>query len=246
MNVRVVIPSKSRVDDCKHALTLFPDALVVVNAEQKELYEKLGCDLLAHPMDVSGIGPLKNWILDNVPDECLLIIDDDVRLLRVSVGRETRSEVIRDPRDIRRVVENAAICARGIGTPVFGFDQSGGDTRKVNPAHPFRLASWVGAQVGIIGRELRFDANLRVRADIDFSLNCLLNKRIVFQDTRFAFVHAPRFTYRGGNALSRSGDRNQKELDYLKKKWGSAIEFRDTATTMRIILQVKRRAGQKG
>ncbi|CAG0948019.1 hypothetical protein ANRL1_04832 [Anaerolineae bacterium] len=243
--MRIVIPSKNRVDDCAHALTLFPDALVVVNEEQLDLYKRLGCELLGHPRTLAGIGPLKNWIMDNVPDETLFIIDDDVKLLRVAVGRETRSEVIRDPQDIRQIVENAAEVARGIGAPVFGFDQTGGDTRKFNPAHPFRLSGWVGAQVGIVGRAIRYDPNLRVRADIDFCLTALLTKRIIFQDTRFSFVHQPRFTYRGGNALSRSGERNKQELAYLKTKWGDVIRFRRTDTTLRILVKVKRRADQK-
>ena len=246
MSVRIVIPSKSRVAECRRALQLLPDALVVVSEDQRELYKPLGVEVLAHPATISGIGPLKNWIMDNVPDETLFIIDDDVKWVRVPVGRETKSEIIRDPASVRQIIENAAIIAKGMGAPVFGFDQSGGDTRKFNPAHPFRLSGWVGAQMGIVGRAIRYDPNLRIRADIDFCLTALLQARIIFQDTRFSFIHEPRFTYRGGNSALRSGDRNQQELVYLKNKWGKVISLKETATTLRIVTHVKRRAMQKG
>lgn len=244
--MRVVIPSKSRVKECATALALFPDATVVINAEQENLYKPLGCELLMHPPSLSGIGPLKNWILDNIPDETVFVVDDDVRWMRVAVGRETKSDILRDPQDIRQIIENAAEIARGIGAPVFGFDQTGGDTRKNTPANPFRLCGWVGAAMGIVGRDLRFDPNLHIRADIDFCLSALLKRRIIFQDTRFSFIHESRFTHPGGNSLIRSGERNRQELKYLKEKWGTALEFKQTATTLRVVVKVKRRVDQKG
>lgn len=243
--MRVVIPSKSRVKECAIALTLFPDALVVVNEEQLHLYKPLGCELLAHPASLFGIGPLKTWILDHIADETVFFVDDDVKWVRVAVGRETRADVIRDPGDVRQIIENAAEIARGIGAPVFGFDQTGGDTRKFASGNPFRLSGWVGAAMGIIGRDIRFDPNLYIRADIDFCLSAMLKRRIIFQDTRFSFIHQSRFTYHGGNSLSRSGERNRHELQYLKRKWGSALEFKQTATTLRVIVRVKRKTDSK-
>lgn len=240
--MRVVIPSKDRVEDCRTALTLFPDALVVVREDQREMYQPLGVELLCHPMSIGGIAPLKNWIMDNVQDETLFLVDDDVYAVRSPVGHPTKSHVIKDPVAIRQFIENAERIARALGTPVFGFDQTGGDVRKFRPQDPVGLAGWVGAAMGIIGRNLRYDPNLRIRADIDFCLQAQLKYRTIVCDRRFSFIHRPRFTYRGGNAATRSQDRNQQEIQYLQNKWGPWLSVKDAATTIRLVVNVERRA----
>lgn len=241
MGIRIIIPSKSRVEDCRIALTLFPQATVVVNEEQAPQYEVLGVPLLAHPRELWGIGPLKNWILDHVPDEELFIVDDDVYQVRSPVGSPTKSHVIKDPETIRLFIENTAEIARGIGAPVFGFDQTGGDTRKFRPQDPLGFSGWVGAAMGIIGRKIRFDPELRIRADIDFCLTAQLRQRVIVIDKRFSFIHRKRWSYPGGNTQSRSGKRNQVELAYLQAKWGKWITVTNSATTTRIVVNVERK-----
>ena len=125
---------------------------------------------------------------------------------------------------------NAARCARVLGTPVFGFSQNGADVRKFRPQDPFVLATWIGGAIGIVGRELRYDPELRQRADVDFCLQALLKYRCVFMDNRFAFVHQ-RFNNTGGNAHQRSAERNTYELAYLKQKWGKWLKIRQAKGT---------------
>lgn len=240
--MKIIIPSKDRVDDCRTALTLFPTATVVVREDQQAMYRVLGVPLLAHPAHVRGIGPLKNWILENVPDETLVLVDDDVHDMRSPVGHPTKSHCIRDPQTIREILENAEAMARGAGARVFGFDQTGGDVRKFRPQDPIGLSGWVGAVMGIIGRDLRFDPNLLIRADIDFCLQSQLKHRVIVCDRRFGFIHRPRFTHRGGNAETRSGQRNKLEIAYLQKKWGQWLSVKNAATTVRLIVNVDRRA----
>lgn len=239
--MQVIIPSKSRVEDCRRALALFPDAIVVVNETQEALYRPLGVRLVCHPADLFGIGPLKNWILDNIEARELLLVDDDVYQVRSPVGEPTKSHVIRDPQVIRELVENTAAIARGVGAPVFGFDQAGGDTRKYKPQDPIKFSGWVGAVMGIMGRSVRFDPELKIRADIDFCLSAQLTHRVIVVDGRYSFIHRKRWTYPGGNSQSRSGKRNQAELAYLQRKWGKWITVQNSATTTRVVVNVERR-----
>lgn len=238
--MQVVIPSKSRPTECQHALTLFPGAIVVVNEEQLDLYRDVGAELLPHPRDLRGIGPLKNWILDNVPGD-IFVVDDDVRHVRSPVGEPTKSHIIRDPEIIAGFIRNTAEIARGMGAPVFGYDQTAGDSRKYRAQDPLRFHGWVGAAMGFIGREIRFDENLRIRADIDFCMTAMLEKRVIVIDNRYSFIHHKRWSYPGGNAGSRSGKRNQTEIAYLQKKWGQWLTVKRAGTTIRIIVNVKRR-----
>jgi len=238
--MRVVIPSRKRVEACAQVLRMFPGALVVVHEAEVAVYTALGAELLAHPASVQGIAPLKNWILDNVPDETVFIVDDDISCLKAMAGRVTTSAVIRDPVAIRQIVENAEQVARGWGTPVFGFNQNGGDTRKFKQQDPLATSGWVGGAMGIIGRALRFDSNLKLRADIDFCLQAQLKFRCIYADLRFAFVEQ-RFNNTGGNAALRSSERNQRELQYLQQKWGKWLNVVTGKGTVMLKVQVKRR-----
>ena len=247
--MRVVIPSRRRVQSCARALRLFPDATVCVDVAEEPDYapicERAGVELLLHPSSVAGIGPLRQWILDNVEDETVFMVDDDVSCMGAVAGRATHSATIRDPEIIRLIVENAETCARDLGTPVFGFSQNGADVRKFRPQDPFVLSTWVGGAIGIIGRDLRYDTELRLRADIDYCLQTLLKYRCVFVDNRYALVHQ-RFNNTGGNAHQRSGERNAHELAYLKRKWGKWLEIRPVKETVLLrISRVRRRQSIK-
>lgn len=243
--MRIVIPSRKRAQSCAHALRLFPSATVCVDEAEAADYAPIcaatNVELLLHPSSVAGIGPLRQWILDNVEDETVFMVDDDVSHLGVVAGRATRHARIQDPDAVLQIVANAEACARGLGTPVFGFSQNGADVRKFRPQDPFVLATWVGGAIGIIGRDLRYDTELRLRADIDFCLQALLKYRCIFMDNRCAFIHQ-RFNNTGGNAHQRSQERNAYELAYLKRKWGKWLKVRQAkGTTIIDVRAVQRR-----
>ncbi len=127
-----------------------------------------------------------------------------------------------------------------LGTPVFGFNQNGGDVRKFRNQDPLSLSGWVGGAMGIIGRELRFDPSLKLRADIDFCLQAQRHFRCIYADLRFAFVEQ-RFNNTGGNAQLRSAERNAREIAYLQQKWGRWISIVEGKGTVMIKVHVGRR-----
>jgi hypothetical protein len=113
---------------------LFPRATVCIAEEEVKDYSPVvsaaGADLLVHPDSVAGIGPIRQWVLDNVEEEVVVMADDDIYQVRCPIGSISKSHVINDPDSIHQILENTAMLARGLPTPVFGFDKSGGDTRK--------------------------------------------------------------------------------------------------------------------
>lgn len=193
-------------------------------------------NLVPHPDDVSGIAPIRQWVLDHFDDECIVFVDDDVYQLISLVGYSYSK--IASPANARRVVENTANIARELGTAFFGFNQAF-DVRKFVPQKPFLLHSWAGGVIGIIGREFRYDTGLRLRADIDYCLQVLLKRRVTFIENRIAFVHK-RFGLTGGNALNRSAERNRQELEYLQRKWGKYLEVTQSKGTTLLKLHVQR------
>jgi hypothetical protein len=232
-----VIPSKGRAQTlCEKALRLFPDATVCVGDDETEQYRKVSANLLVHPASVVGIGPLRQWVLDNVSDPCVVMVDDDVTHVYSQVGFHKRR--IEDADTARAIVERLAILALDAGARVFGFQQAARPLSYAN-FRPFSLNTWVGGLVGIIGRELRYDTALLLRADIDFCLQSLMRDRFVLVDGRYSFIHT-RFAGSGGNAKQRSAERHAREIAYLKRKWGPYLEEVQAKGTTRLVVKVQR------
>jgi len=235
--LKIVIPSKGRAETLQEkALRLFPDALVCVGDDEVEAYGKITDRLLVHPATVVGIGPLRQWVLDHVEDPCVVMVDDDVTHVYSQVGFHKRR--IEDADTARALVERLAILAQDAGARVFGFQQAARPLTYAN-FRPFSLNTWVGGLVGIVGRELRYDPSLLLRADIDFCLQSLMRDRFVLVDGRYSFIHT-RFAGKGGNALNRSSERHAREIAYLKKKWGPYLEEVQAKGTTRLVVKVRR------
>jgi hypothetical protein len=235
--VKIVIPSKGRAQTlAEKALRLFPDALVCVGDDEVPAYQKVTRNLLVHPANVVGIGPLRQWVLDHVKDPCVVMVDDDVTHVYSQVGFHKWR--IEDADTARAIVERLAILAADAGARVFGFQQAARPLTYAN-FRPFSLNTWVGGVVGIIGRELRFDTSLLLRADIDFCLQSLMRDRFVLVDGRYSFIHT-RFAGKGGNAGNRSAERHAQEIAYLKRKWGPYLEEVQAKGTTRLVVKVRR------
>ena len=235
--MRIIIPTKGRADVIgAKALRLFPDATLCIGADEVDAYAPLSNNLLVHPPEVVGIGPLRQWVLDHVNDPCVMMVDDDVTHVYSQVG--FHKERIEDADTARAIVERMAILAQDAGVRVFGFNQAARPLTYAN-FRPFSLDTWVGGVVGIIGRELRYDQRLLLRADIDFCLQSLLHDRIVLVDGRFSFIHT-RFAGSGGNARQRSSERHAQEMAYLKRKWGPYLDIVQAKGTTRLVVRVSR------
>ena len=235
--MKIIIPSKNRADVIgDKALRLFPDATLCVGDDEVDAYGKVSDRLLVHPAGVAGIGPLRQWVLDHVDDPCVVMVDDDVTHVYSQVGFHKKR--FEDAGTARALVERMAILAQDAGARVFGFNQAARPLSYAN-FRPFGLDTWVGGLVGIIGRELRYDTSLLLRADIDFCLQSLLHDRIVLVDGRFSFIHT-RFAGGGGNAANRSSARHEREIAYLRRKWGQCLDVVQAKGTTRLVVRVAR------
>lgn len=235
--MKLVIPSKGRADTiAERALLLFPSATVCVGSDEVDAYSRHTQNLLVHPPEVVGIGPLRQWILDHVEDRTVVMVDDDVRYFVSQCG--FRSRRFEDPVAAGAIVERLAIAAEDAGVRVFGFYQGGGPLNYKN-TNPFSFNHWVGGLIGIIGREIRFDPSLILRADIDFCLQSLMRDRIIMTDCRYSLIHT-RFGGKGGNCVNRSSERHAREIAYLQRKWGKYLEVAQAKGTTRLVVKVER------
>ncbi len=235
--MKIIIPTKGRADTIRdNGLRLFPNATLCVGDNEVDEYAKVSDNLLVHPANVVGIGPLRQWVLDHVDDPCVVMVDDDVKRVYCQTGFHKRR--IEDPDVVGAIVERMAILAQDAGVRVFGWQQAARPYSYAN-FKPFSLNTWVGGVIGIIGRELRFDQSLLLRADIDFCLQSLMHDRFMLLDGRYSFIHV-RFAGSGGNASNRSSDRHAREIAYLQKKWGPYLKIAQAKGTTRLIAKVVR------
>jgi hypothetical protein len=211
-------------------------ATLVCPESEAKAYEPCGLKIVTTPDDVIGLGKLRNWILDHFQEEIIVMADDDVigvRLAADLIGKEMRDEEI-----AYQLIVNTAICAKDLGVGAFGWNQHW-DVRKYRAEYPFRLNTWAGGVIGIIGRDIRFLERNMFKVDVDFFLEQLLRKRIVWIENRFSFVQV-RDRNKGGNSAFRTAERVQDEIEFLKKKWQAHYNGRQAKTTVVTAINVQR------
>ena len=225
MQTRFVIPSRKRPFDCLFAENLIPEATIVVHeSEFKEYKEVLSTDKNLYTHKLDNIARIRQWILDEFKEECIVFVDDDLKFAQCHVGEKVRK--ITDENAIKQIIMNAAQIAKDLDISLFGF------TRRPAPMHfkpfdPFEFCkSLVAGTWGIIGRKYRFDSNLTTREDIDISMQSLLEDRIMFIDTRFYFQHGNLVTRgEGGNQGVRTHKSEIKDMNIIANKWGKLVDL---------------------
>jgi hypothetical protein len=226
--VKVVIPSRRRSDTIReHTLSVFPDAYVLVDEIEADDYEPVvkSGRLLTHP-SLTPLGPIQNWIIDNVSDpEGVAIVDDDTISSWCMVGWSPRRL---DPKSTMVALRNAAQCAQDAGCGLFGW-AANPNPIIYEPTRPLKLSRWLGKPLGFApGHGLRFDERLTLMEDVDLCLQSLQKHRIIWCDARFATAGVA-LTNSGGSAHLRSDEAFARERAILKEKWGPYIDFNTEA-----------------
>jgi hypothetical protein len=237
--MKMVIPSKGRGNSvASKTLKLFPDAWLCVGESEAQEYEDATKhkNILTHPDSVTGIGPLRNWIINNVKDNTVVMLDDDIDCI-YEQSRYKRNNIL-NPAHCMAILERTAIASNDAGCKLFGFAQMP-DPRNYYPYKPIVFHMWIGGVIGVHGKTLQWDQNLILRADIDACLQSLLKDRILWVDNRYSFCHK-RFEGKGGNNTNRTAQRHKKEIAELKTRWGGYIQEKKAQGVIRLQVKVKR------
>jgi hypothetical protein len=227
VDVRFIITTLGRTDvitKCVLKLMLPAHTLIVPSEGEAEAYAKVcdGWTIQPYPDRLNGhVGAIREWVCSTVPDRYLMFLDDDVELFGCQVG--FRGRPITNPERIHAIVCNTARMAEEAGTVLYGFAHTF-DVRRFRCQRPFAFSGYInGYAMGVIGREIEFDRRFDTKCDIDYALQVLLRKRILWRDSRFAFW-GKAFRVQGGLAPYRTMARMQQSIDLLKQKWGNAVE----------------------
>jgi hypothetical protein len=231
-DLKVVIPSRKRVESCRVAAALVPFADVCVAEGEKEDYAEFGGRLTTHPDEVTGMAAIRTWILDNYNHDCVVTFDDDVFRLVCMVGHRPRN--ITDPAAVFRILYNSASIAKDIGAPLFGYAITA-NILGFFPYDPFAFLKAFGPVLGFVGRRIYPDPQLNHSTDADMALQALLKYRIVWQDTRFCFEHKI-MTNSGGNRHFITTEKWAADQKHLKRKWGPYIKEQVSGGVTRTVI----------
>lgn len=225
-DIAIVIPSKGRPETVEKIYALLPTArFCIAESEVGDYKIPREKGLLVHPDSLKGIVPKRQWILDVVKEKCVFQCDDDIYEVIALTGYRPRK--ITDPNAVFRIIMNSASICESLGLGLFGF------TSIPKPLYapdnrPFAFCSVIMGAFGIIGRDLHYDQKLVTREDADITLQGLARYRVNWIDTRFCF-NGEAWDNIGGLQSIRSKEQEERDMAYMKSKWGSHCEWKTGA-----------------
>lgn len=234
----MVIPTSGR-DKIAPAPLLFPKATLMVRKSEVKKYRK-AFDNPIHevPDDLLGTPKLRNYCARTFakPGRPVCQIDDDVIGCCSLTDRLLREL---SPGEMHDVIQSTARAAMEAGAPLFGFSQSL-DLVPYKANDFIRLSFWAGSLVGFTGPYALWDERLRLRSDVDASLNAVLKHRFVWIDTRFCFMF-DKDNLVGGNCKFRSAKVLSEDFARVAGKWGQYLNIVEMPDYTNMIMRVPRR-----
>ena len=245
-----LVPSMGRAGDVLTA-RLFPKykTFICVPEDELDAYLKFHDSklLVGHPTSLIGLGPVRQWMLDNIPsdDKIVVMADDDLIKFQWLGGYEGYTggayRTIRDPAHVFEVLLQTAHICRDAGSTLFGFSETN-DIRKFNYPAPFHTRTRInGTAMGIINDgQVKFDPRLVLKQDFDFSLMTLYCKRFVWRDSRYAFV-AKHWSNKGGCVSYRTIEAGTRCIEIMQEKYGEDVVFPDKKLPWKIHVRIPQR-----
>jgi|GEM_PF-6182549 len=225
MRLCIAIPSYGRERLVgKHPLLAV--ANLVVEGDQVADYE--GALRPAHPeahivaCPVHGLAQTRNFILESAPEVTAVVqADDDLYAFR-DVLLST-AEDIRDVEAILGILFHTALVTAELGLGVFGYHISGVIWER-RSYEPFLLQNVVHAEcIGILDRTLRFDPEVALHDDVDFSLQAIRRYGALLRHDRFCPLTLPHARQLGGLARLRTAEAERRCYARLVAKWGPRV-----------------------
>lgn len=224
MNYRICVISTARPHTVKNFNEIIGSLAKIahwyVKPGEKETYEKAGAKYVVEVE--GGLMGARNRALDDAfeKDECCVQISDDIEGL-YTVARQCG-------KNVRRQTDLATII-NAIDAHMFNFPQAHlfGFPPTANPFYSsgrFLFNKFIVGDLFIVKpSKLRFDPRLTLKEDYDYCLQHTREHGITVRCEMFLAEFAHR-TNKGGAVDYRTPEEEQKNIAYLKKKWGKVIK----------------------
>lgn len=232
----IYVPSYHRYDSIITDKVL-NDCTYVVRESEKDQYVEAGVrKVLAVPDDeIDSFPKVRQWIIDNTPEDIVVQIDDDIKLFAYVNHYNLQAIESKDDIDIEIMRVAQLISDLDIG---FASIKMTIDTRQYNQEFLFKsligMCCWYNKEAI---KKSRYDTENKLKADQDFELQELLYNRIILIPS---YIRAKGIydKNKGGNSTGRDGSAVTAAFDHLKAKWGKYIRIDRKKNVMSI--KVKR------
>ena len=237
MKISVNAPSYKRPDDVK-TLSYLPFCKIWVDNKEYQDYKNNypKADIISCPDGIQGnLCRIRNYILKKEFEagaDVVLIIDDDFTCLRRfehndldGFGYDTH--IITEDEFVP-MVEKYSIIAQDLGAKFWGVNCNC-DPMAYRHNTPFSTRSYIGGpfQCFLKGNRCWYDERLPLKEDYDMTLQQLNMERVVLRVNAYHYI-CKQSEQKGGCAAYRNRQREEEQLEALRKKWGGAIVKVDT------------------
>lgn len=238
MKISVNAPSYRRPDDVK-TLDYLPFVRIWVDCGEYEAYKANypDADIVSCPDGVQGnLCRIRNYILNEEfrrGMDVVLIIDDDFICLR-RFDHDGMDGWGYEPHIITAdeflvFIEKYSIIASDFGAKFWGVNCNS-DPMAYRHNTPFSTRSYIGGpfQCFLRGNRCRYDENLPLKEDYDMSIQQLNMERVVLRVNAYHYL-CKQSEQKGSCATYRNRQREEEQLEALRRKWGGQIVKIDTS-----------------
>jgi hypothetical protein len=221
MKIKVCIPSYHRPK--VETLDYLPHASVYVSNEELSDYqrENPGADIIGvDPQYQGNLCRIRNYILDHNPGNIVVILDDDLKYIWYYEDETVHH--LNDENEVMRFLFKYSVIAIDLGVKLWGVNITT-DKQAYREYTPFSLTSYIGGPFQAhIDSDIRYDESLPLKEDYDMTLQHCNKYRKVLRLNKF-FLMVRQVEQSGGCSTYRTFEEEKKQLDLLRKKWGSKI-----------------------
>lgn len=225
-SLKIVIPSHKRHDRV-FAKKLVNNPIICVAESQADIYREYNpdCEIVTHPDDVIGLIPKRNWMARHFGD--LMMLDDDVHVVKILFAESGELGVEHDPDKITSIIEELYDLACMLDIHLFGFTSA---TTPVmyNEWGYYSLSKMItGCAYGV-----RYNKNVwwneEIRLKEDFWISCYMKykERKILTDLRYNFAQKGTFVSSGGLAAIRNQEEEKKSILFIRKNFGESITMK--------------------
>lgn len=229
MKIKYIVPSYKRAKSIC-TLDYITKASVVIAENEYEEYRKYHPDysedrFIVCPNEFQGHGKPKvlNWILDNLFDDCdvLIELDDDIHSYVAHMKNEKDRPLTED--EVYEIFENNSRIAQEWGCGIWGLSPNS-DPMVYDEFKPFRLHAYIdgGTVAHVKKNELRYDESLSVKEDVDFFLQNIQKYHKALRVEKY-YINKESFTNEGGANAIRNSMLEKEQFKRMQEKWGSKI-----------------------
>ncbi len=219
MNFGIYAPSYKRGHLCK-THKYIPEVTYVVRESEKADYDGVHDNIWIVPDSAQGnLCRIRNYILDNAPEDNIVLLDDDINFL----GRWNGNVQAKlSGTEALNMIQEGMTLAEDLGVVFWGLNCLS-DKGAFREYTPFGTCQYIGGPFQAHCKNpLRYDEKIYLKEDYDMTLQVLNRYR---KNLRLNMYHysCDQATLSGGCADYRSIAREMEHNDMLRKKWGSSI-----------------------